>query len=171
MHPPVPVHDNWALGSMNCCATTNYIVFRKFRCHAPSGSTFLCMIIERLRALGHVQRRFDRSRTGWDFEDWRMAPWHGWCCMIAFLSHCLYLGLYLDYAYPYLRLYVRGTVYCLLAYCLVNPKNWSLWWKLGDTAVKKPRVWSQACIDPFLDAFRLFIGGQNRSWIRSLILQ
>ena len=46
-------------------------------------------------------------------------------------SHCVYLGLYLDYAYPYLRLYVRGTLHCLLAYCLVNPKNWSLWWKLG----------------------------------------
>jgi len=29
---------------------------------------------------------------------------------------------------PYLH---RGTVHCLLAYCLVNPKNWSLWWKLG----------------------------------------
>ena len=24
-------------------------------------------------------------------------------------SHCLYLGLYLDYAYLYLRLYLRGT--------------------------------------------------------------
>ena len=31
---------------------------------------------------------------------------------------------------------------CLLAYCLVNPKNWSPWWKLGGTAVKKPQVWS-----------------------------
>jgi len=51
--------------------------------------------------------------------------------------HCLYL----DYAYPYLRLYIRGTVHCLLAYCLVNPKNWLLWWKLGGTAVKKPQVW------------------------------
>ena len=29
-------------------------------------------------------------------------------------SHCLYLGLYLDYAYLYLRLYLRGTVHCLL---------------------------------------------------------
>ena len=57
-------------------------------------------------------------------------------------SHCLYLGLYLDYAYLYLRLYLRGTVHCLLAYCLVNPKkNWSPWWKLGGTAVKKPQVW------------------------------
>ena len=43
-------------------------------------------------------------------------------------SHCLYL----DHAYLYLRLYLRGTVHCL-----VNPKNWSLWWKLGGTTVKK----------------------------------
>ena len=57
-------------------------------------------------------------------------------------SHCLYLGLYLDHAYLYLRLYLRGTVHCLLAYFLVNPKNWSPWWKLAGTAVKKPQVWS-----------------------------
>jgi len=57
-------------------------------------------------------------------------------------SHCLYLALYLDYAYPYLCLYLRGTVHCLLAYRLVNPKDWSLWWKLGGTAAKKPQVWS-----------------------------
>jgi len=56
-------------------------------------------------------------------------------------SHCLYLGLYLDDAYLYLRLYLRGTVHYLLAYCLMNPKNWSLWWKLRGTAVKKPQVW------------------------------
>ena len=57
-------------------------------------------------------------------------------------SHCVYLGLYLDHADLYLGLYLRGTVRCSLAYCLVNPKNWSLWWKLGGTAVKKPQVWS-----------------------------
>ena len=48
----------------------------------------------------------------------------------------------LDYAHPYLRLYVRGTVHCLFGYCLVNSKNWSLRWKLVGTAVKKPQVWS-----------------------------
>jgi len=37
--------------------------------------------------------------------------------------HCLHLGLYLDDAYLYLRLYLRGTVHYLLAYCVVNPKN------------------------------------------------
>ena len=31
--------------------------------------------------------------------------------------------LNLDYAYLYLRLYLRDTVHYLLAYCLVNPKN------------------------------------------------
>jgi len=69
-----------------------------------------------------------------------MAPW---CCRIAFLI-CLNFALPILrlYAYPYLRLYVRGTMHCLLAYCLVNPKNWSLWWKLRGTAVKKPQVWS-----------------------------
>ena len=71
----------------------------------------------------------------------------GQCCMIAFLS-CLNFALPILrpvlrlYAYLYLRLYLRGTVHCLLAYCLVDPKNWSPWWKLGGTAVKKPQVWS-----------------------------
>ena len=75
------------------------------------------------------------SRTGCNLKT-------GCCCMIAFPSHRLYLGLHLDHAYLYLRLYLRGTVQYLLAYCLVNPKNWSLWWKLRGTAVKKPQVWS-----------------------------
>ena len=69
---------------------------------------------------------------------WRLADaaWlHSFC---VWTSHCLYL----DNAYLYLRLYLRGTVHYLLAYCLVNPKNWSLWWKLRGTAVKKPQVWS-----------------------------
>jgi len=78
---------------------------------------------------------------------WKLA--HGAICMAdASWSHsfrvwtlqCLYLGL--DHAYLYLRLCLRDTVRCLLAYCLVNPKNWSLWWKLGGTVVKKPQVWS-----------------------------
>ena len=86
------------------------------------------------------------SRTGCNLKTcaWRHgmadAAWlHSFC---VWTSHCVYLCLYLDYAYPYLHLYVRGTVHCLLAYCRVNPKNWSLWWKLGGTAVKKPQVWS-----------------------------
>jgi len=69
--------------------------------------------------------------------------WAAWLHSFhVWTSHCLYLGLYLGHDYLYLRLYLRGTVHCLLAYCLVNPKNWSLWWKLGGTAVKKPQVWS-----------------------------
>ena len=75
----------------------------------------------------------------------KTGTWHHGMADAAWLhsfrvwtSHCLYLY----YAYPYLCLYVRGTVHCLLAYCVVNPKNWSLWWKLGGTAVKKPQVWS-----------------------------
>jgi len=37
------------------------------------------------------------SRTGCNLRIWRMAPWHGRCCMIAFLS-CL------NFALPILRL-------------------------------------------------------------------
>jgi len=36
---------------------------------------------------------------------------------------CTQAWLYLDYVYLYLHLYLRGTVHCMLAYCLVNPKN------------------------------------------------
>ena len=82
---------------------------------------------------------------------WRQAAW---CCVIAFLtlhwasSYYNYVIEFYeqqnsqDQAYPYLCLYLRGTVHCLLAHCVVNPKNRSLWWKLGGTAVKKPQVWS-----------------------------
>ena len=38
-------------------------------------------------------------------------------------------------------------------------------------AVYIPKASLSLAIDPFLDAFRVFIGGQNRSQIRRLILQ
>ena len=77
---------------------------------------------------------------------WRLADAAWLHSFRVWTLHCLYLGLYLDHAYLYLRLYLRGTVHCLLAYCLVNPRNWSLWWKLGGTAMKKPQVWSQLAL-------------------------
>ena len=66
---------------------------------------------------------------------WRLADAAWLHSFRVWTSHCPYL----DHAYLYLRFYLRATVHCLLAHCLVNPKNWSLWWKLWGTAVKTLR--------------------------------
>jgi len=60
---------------------------------------------------------------------WRLADAAWLHSFHVWTSHCPYL----DHAYLHLHLYLRGTVHCL-----VNPKNWSLWWKLRGTTVKNP---------------------------------
>ena len=66
---------------------------------------------------------------------WRLSDAAWLYSFRVWTSHCICL----DHAYLYLRLYLRGTVHCLLAYCQrIDHYDESS----GGTVVKKPQVWS-----------------------------
>ena len=50
-------------------------------------------------------------------------PWLMLHDCIPFVFELVYLGLYLDYAYPYLHLYIRGTLHLFVIILSGEPKE------------------------------------------------